>query len=91
MKPELRRLLVPKLAATALIAATACSVTGWAYTAHELNTLVAYRPVGLEALRALKTDDDAAGPARVAWNRERPGADERHLAPRITPAGYRAP
>lgn len=89
MNPELRRRLVPRLAATALIAATACSVTGWAYTAHELNTLAAYQPVGSEALRALKADEDAAGHTRVAW--DRPGADERHFARRITPAGYRAP
>ena len=77
MKPEFRRLLVPRLAATALIAATACSVTSWAYTAHELNTLVAYQPVGSEALRALKADEDAAGPTRVTWRRDRPGADDR--------------
>ena len=77
MNPEFRRQLAPRLAATALIAATACSVTSWAYTAHELNTLVAYQPVGSEALRALKAYEDAAGPTRVTWRRDRPGADDR--------------
>jgi len=70
MKPELRN-LIARFAAAALFGATACSVTAWAVTAHELNTLTAYQPVGAEALRALTQKDDAAVRGRLARSRVR--------------------
>jgi len=94
MKHELRR-LAPSLAAAALIGSTACSVTGWAVTAHELNTLVAYQPVGAEALRALKADDNAGVRVRLARSRVRDRARYEEEGPaftrRVTPAAYESP
>ena len=91
MKHELRRLL-PCLAAVALIGATACSVAGWAVTAYELNTLIAYQPVGVEALRALKANDDVAVRVRLARSRVRDrirsGKDDPVFARRVAPAVY---
>lgn len=94
MKHELRRLL-PGLAAAALIGATVCSVTVWAVTAHELNTLTAYQPVGVEALRALMAKDDVAVRVRLARSRVRDRIrareDDHVFARRVAPAVYETP
>lgn len=94
MKTELRH-LVPRLAAAALIGATACSVTAWAVTAHELNALTAYQPVGSQALRALREKDDAAVRVRLARSRirdrDRTDEGDRVFTRRVMPAVYDMP
>ncbi len=69
MKPDDPRDLLRRLASITLAIVAACSVTGWAHTAHELNALVAYQPVGTEALRLTKTSAAAAGLLRQAHAR----------------------
>ena len=94
MKTELGSLL-PRFAAAALIGATTCSVTGWAVTAHELNALTAYQPVGAQALRALREKDDVAVRVRLARSRVRdrirPEEGDHGFARRVTPAVYESP
>ncbi len=61
MKPDDPRDLLRRLASITLAIVAACSVTGWAHTAHELNALVAYQPVGGSAAdlaRLLRGDYD---------------------------------
>ena len=56
MKPDERHDLLRRLALIAFVVATAGSVTGWTYTVHELNALVGYQPVGLEARCAVEPE-----------------------------------
>jgi hypothetical protein len=64
MRPDDPRDFLRRLAWIALAVVAACSVTGWAHTAHELNALVAYQPVGCEALRLSKPSPQVAGRVR---------------------------
>ncbi len=91
---DLRR-LAPDLVAAIVIGATACSVTGWAVTAHQLNALISYQPVGAEALRALREKDDPAVRVRQqrgrAGDRHRLQEVERVFPPLVCPPACESP
>jgi hypothetical protein len=69
MNPDDPRDLLRRLAVGALGIATVCSMTAWAHTVCELNSLTAYQPVGGEALRVARPVRKPAGPIRLARER----------------------
>jgi hypothetical protein len=66
MNPDDPKDLLRVLATLALAVTMVCSVTGWAHTVRELNTLTAYQPVGGEALRVSKPVQDFVDHNRLA-------------------------
>ena len=81
MKPDDPKDLLRRLASIALVVATACSVTGWAYTARELNAITAYQPVGGKALRLARPWQGPAGHVPLARGEAGRAAAEAVLRP----------
>jgi len=90
MKPERerRKELLSRIFAIAVVATTVGSVVGWSYTVRELNALVAYKPVGAEALRAAEAKHGVRLPHLATRQKDGLFVERRHAATLLSPAAH---